>query len=59
MHRVTAKIAEKVTVLLQQGDLDTRPGQQQPEHHPGRPAANHHTGCLVGHESPEIHCRIT
>jgi len=36
-------------VLFQDGNLDTRAGQQQGEDHPGRPAAHHATCCPLRH----------
>src|SRR5439155_13149228 len=37
---VAAEVAEEVGVLLQDGDVDPGPGQQQPEDHAGGPAAD-------------------
>ena len=38
VDRVASEVAEKVRVLFQDDDVDTRAGQQQPQHHPGRAA---------------------
>jgi len=38
MQRVAAEVAQEVGVLLEHQHLDPGPGQQQPEHGPGRPA---------------------
>lgn len=53
MHGVAAKVAEKVAVLFQQRDLDPRPGQQQPQYHSGRSAADHRAGRRLRHHSPD------
>ncbi|AUS50850.1 hypothetical protein CAB90_01952 [Mycobacterium tuberculosis] len=48
MHRVATKVAQEVSVLLQQGDLHTCPRQQQAQNHPGRAAADDRArGCLA------------
>ena len=44
VHGVAAEVAQEVGVLLQHGDLDAGPGQQQPQDHPGGPAADHEAG---------------
>jgi hypothetical protein len=41
---VAAEVAEEVAVLLQHQHLHPSPGQQQPQHGPGRPAPGDHTG---------------
>ena len=47
MHRVTAKVAQEVTVLFQQGDIHTRPREEQPEDHASRAAADDRaSGCF-------------
>jgi hypothetical protein len=40
VDRVAAEVAQEVGVLLEDQDLDAGPGQQEAEHHPGRPAAH-------------------
>ncbi len=39
MNGVPAEVTQEVTVLLQHGHLDSGPGQQDAEHHPGRTPA--------------------
>ncbi len=47
---VAAEITEEIGVLLQYRHIHACPGQQQPQHHPGRAAADHHaSGRLHGH----------
>jgi hypothetical protein len=43
MHGVPTEITQEIGMLLQHGDIHTRPGQQQAQHHPCRPAADDHT----------------
>ena len=43
MNRVTAKIAQKVGVLLKHDDIHTRACEQKAEHHSGRSAAGNAT----------------
>ena len=38
---VAAEVPEEVAVLFEDDDLNSRPGEQQTQHHPRRPAANH------------------
>jgi hypothetical protein len=40
MDGVTAKIAQKIGVLLDHKDIHSRPSQQETEHHSGRPTAH-------------------
>ena len=40
MDRVAAEIAEEVGMLFEHGDRDAGTGEQQPGHHPGRPATD-------------------
>ncbi|GAA3816289.1 hypothetical protein GCM10022380_38250 [Amycolatopsis tucumanensis] len=40
MNGVPAEVAQEIPVLLQHGHLDSGPGQQDAEHHPGRAPAN-------------------
>jgi transposase InsO family protein len=51
VHGVATKVAQEVSVLFQDGDLDTRAGQQQGENHSGRPTAHHATCCPLRHRS--------
>src|SRR5438445_1229810 len=44
MHRVAAKVAEKVRVLFEHRDADARASEQQPEHHAGGTTAGDDTG---------------
>jgi hypothetical protein len=44
VHGVAAEVAEEVGVLLQDGDLDARAGEEQPQNHPGWPPADHEAG---------------
>src|SRR6516162_6799421 len=46
MHRVTAEIAEEVSVLLQYGDFDAGASQQIAQHDAGGASANNATDCL-------------
>jgi len=39
MDRVAAEVAQKVSVLLQDEDLDSGPRQQKSQHHSGRATA--------------------
>jgi len=39
MNSVAAKVPQEIAVLLQHHDIDSGARQQEPEHHPGRPAA--------------------
>jgi hypothetical protein len=39
MNRITAKVAQKIGVLLKHRDLDARAREQKAEHHSGRPSA--------------------
>jgi len=45
---VAAEVAQEVGVLLKHHHLDAGPGQQQPEHGPGRPAARDAAARLAG-----------
>jgi hypothetical protein len=44
MHRIAAKIAEEVVVLLQHGYVNTGSCEQIAQHHAGRAASNDATG---------------
>ena len=46
MDRVAAEIAQKIGVLLENKDIDSRPRQEVSEHHPGRAAASYATAAL-------------
>ena len=46
MDRVSPKVAQEVGVLLEHDDVDTRAGEEQTEHHPGRAAAGDAAACL-------------
>src|SRR5215469_3261261 len=46
MHRIAAEIAVEVDVLLKNGDLYARAGEQIPQHDPCGTSANDATGCL-------------
>jgi hypothetical protein len=54
VHRVTPEVTQEVSVLVQDGNLDTRPGQQQGQNHSGRPAAHHATRCPLRHRPPVL-----
>src|SRR6187200_258964 len=45
MDGVATEIAQEVGMLLQHYCSDAGPGQQKPEHHPGRAAAGDAAGC--------------
>ena len=49
VHRVATEVAQKVRVLLQHGDLDAGPGEQQPEDHTSRSAADNKAGRARDH----------
>ena len=48
MDRVAAEVAQEIGVLFQHDDVDAGAGQQKPEHHPGRTAADDATAGLHG-----------
>ena len=57
MDRVAAEVAQEVGVLLEHEDLDACVGEEQPEHHPGRPSAGDATGRREGgHGSGRREC---
>ena len=50
MHRVAAKVAQEVAVLLEHHHIDAGAREQEAEHHAGRPAAGYAAaGRDVGH----------
>ena len=44
VDRVAAKVAQEVGVLLEHENLDAGPGEEEPEHHPGRPSTGDAAG---------------
>src|SRR5262244_3213305 len=55
MYRVTAKIAQKVLVLLKNEHVDARASEKEAEHHSGRTAARNATAsvnCLAHNSRP-------
>src|SRR5207245_9292271 len=44
VDRVAAKVAQEVGVLLEHEDLDAGPGEEEPEHNPGRPSTGDAAG---------------
>ena len=56
MHRVAAEVTQEVGVLLQQGDFDTGPGQQQAQYHARGTAAGDHACRRLGHGATLVRC---
>jgi hypothetical protein len=56
MNRIAPEIAQKIAVLLQNRDVDARPGQQKAKHHARRSAARDTACCpvLLCHGRPPI-----
>src|SRR5690349_14717349 len=44
MHGISAKIAQEIGMLFENGDWDTSARQQEAEHHPGRTSADNAAG---------------
>ena len=52
MNRVAAEVTQEVGVLLQHGDLDARPCEQEAQHHARGPAADDDAAGALAHRAP-------
>lgn len=48
MNSVAAEIAEEIGVFFENADVNAGAGEQEAEHHAGRPASNNATASLDG-----------